>query len=129
MKEALFDARLSPMNIDYVHLHGTGTIDNDLAEARAIHALFGDRSLPPLSSIKGSVGHSLAAAGAMGAVVSALSITHDIVPSNTGFHESDPELRLTPVVQPTEAKLNTVLVNAFGFGGTNATLIIRNFSG
>ena len=124
MKEALSDAHISPADIDYVHLHGTGTIDNDLAEAKAVHALFGDQPLPPLSSIKGSVGHSLAAAGAVGAVVSALGITHGVIPVNTGFHEPDPGLRLTPVVQPTEANLNTVLVNAFGFGGNNAALVI-----
>ncbi|HYA14645.1 MAG TPA: beta-ketoacyl-[acyl-carrier-protein] synthase family protein [Syntrophales bacterium] len=124
MKEALSDACITPADIDYIHLHGTGTIDNDLAEARAVHALFADRLLPPLSSIKGSVGHSLAAAGAMGAAVSSLCITHGIIPANTGFREPDPELRLTPVVQPTEADLNTVLVNAFGFGGNNAALVI-----
>lgn len=124
MKEALSDARISPANIDYIHLHGTGTIDNDLAEARAVHALFEGRPLPPLSSIKGSVGHSLAAAGAIGAVVSTLSITQGIIPANTGFREPDPGLRLTPVKEPLEAKINTVLVNAFGFGGNNAALVI-----
>jgi 3-oxoacyl-(acyl-carrier-protein) synthase len=124
MKEALSDACISPADIDYVHLHGTGTIDNDLAEARALHTLFGNQPLPRLSSIKGSVGHSLAAAGAIGAVVSTLSITQGIIPANTGFHDSDPDLRLTPVREPLEAKINTVLINAFGFGGNNAALII-----
>ncbi len=124
MKEALSDACISPADIDYIHLHGTGTVDNDLAEARAVHALFGDHPLPPLSSIKGSVGHSLAAAGAIGAVVSTLSITHGIIPANTGFHDPDPGLSLMPVREPLEAKINTVLVNAFGFGGNNAVLVI-----
>ena len=124
MKDALADAGISTGDIDYIHLHGTGTIDNDLAEARAVHALFGDQPLPPLSSIKGSVGHSLAAAGAMGAVVSTLSINQGVIPANTGFRESDPGLCLTPVIHPTEAKVNTVLVNAFGFGGNNAALVI-----
>ena len=124
MKEALSDACISPADIDYVHLHGTGTIDNDLAEARAVHALFGNHPLPPLSSIKGSVGHSLAAAGAIGAVISALSITQGIIPANTGFREPDPGLCLIPVSEPLEAKIDTVLVNAFGFGGNNAALVI-----
>ena len=124
MRDALTDAGILTEDIDYIHLHGTGTIDNDLAEARAVNALFGDRPLPPLSSIKGSVGHSLAAAGAIGAVVSTLSITQGVIPANTGFRESDPGLRLTPVINPTEAKVNTVLVNAFGFGGNNAALVI-----
>jgi 3-oxoacyl-(acyl-carrier-protein) synthase len=124
MKEALSDACISPADIDYVHLHGTGTIDNDLAEARAVHALFGDQLLPLLSSIKGSIGHSLAAAGAISAVVSTLSITQGIIPANTGFHDPDHSLSLTPVREPLEAKINTVLVNAFGFGGNNAALVV-----
>ncbi len=129
MKEALSDACISPADIDYIHLHGTGTIDNDLAEARAVHTLFGNQPLPLLSSIKGSVGHSLAAAGAIGAVVSTLSITQGIIPANTGFHDFDPGLRLTPVREPLEAKINTVLVNAFGFGGNNAALVIGRTRG
>lgn len=124
MRTALSDARVSPSEIDYIHLHGTGTVDNDLAEAKAIHALFEDRPVPPLSSIKGSIGHSLAAAGAMGAVVSALSIAHGIIPANTGCHHPDPALNLTPVDTPMAADVNVVLVNSFGFGGNNAVLVL-----
>jgi 3-oxoacyl-[acyl-carrier-protein] synthase-1/3-oxoacyl-[acyl-carrier-protein] synthase II len=124
MREALFDARVSPADIDYIHLHGTGTADNDLAEARAIHALFNDSPVPPLSSIKGAIGHSLAAAGAMGAVVSALSITNGIIPANTGFHEPDPLLNLIPAAEPLKANVTTVLANSFGFGGNNAVLVL-----
>jgi 3-oxoacyl-[acyl-carrier-protein] synthase-1/3-oxoacyl-[acyl-carrier-protein] synthase II len=124
MKEALSDACISPADIDYVHLHGTGTIDNDLAEARAVHALFGNQPLPLLSSIKGSVGHSLAAAGAMGAIAAVLSISEGLIPGNAGFHDPDPELNLTPVNAPTTADVNTALVNSFGFGGNNAVAVI-----
>ena len=124
MQDALSDARISPADIDYIHLHGTGTVDNDLAEARAIHTLFRDRPIPPLSSQKGAIGHSLAAAGAMGAAVSTLSITNSIIPANTGFHDPDPLLNLIPAVKPVEANVNTVLANSFGFGGNNAVLVL-----
>jgi 3-oxoacyl-(acyl-carrier-protein) synthase len=124
MEEALSDACLSPVDIDYMQLHGTGTLDNDLAEAKAIRALFGKRPIPPLSSIKGSLGHSLGAAGAMGAAVSVLSIVHDMIPANTGFHDYDPELKLTPVRVPTTADVKVALVNSFGFGGNNAVLAL-----
>lgn len=124
MENALADARVSPADIDYIHLHGTGTLDNDLAEARAIHALFGDQPIPPLSSIKGSFGHSLAAAGAVGAVVSVLSIVRGIIPANTGFHDPDPGLDLIPIEVPTAADVNVVSANSFGFGGNNAVLVV-----
>jgi 3-oxoacyl-[acyl-carrier-protein] synthase-1/3-oxoacyl-[acyl-carrier-protein] synthase II len=124
MKSALSDARISPVDIDYIHLHGTGTIDNDLAEAKAVNALFGEGVIPPLSSMKGSIGHSLAAAGAIGAVVSALSISHNIIPANTGFYDLDPALNLILTGESTAADVNVVLANSFGFGGNNAVLAL-----
>lgn len=124
MEAALTDSRISPAEIDYIHLHGTGTIDNDLAEARAIHTLFGDRPVPPISSLKGSMGHSLAAAGAIGAVVSALSINHGIIPANSGCHDPDPALNLIPVDTPKRASVNVALANSFGFGGNNAVIVL-----
>ncbi len=126
MKNAIADAHISPADIDYIHLHGTGTIDNDLAEARAIHNLFEKLPIPPLSSIKGSCGHSLAAAGAVGAVVSVLSIAHNIIPANTGFRVPDPALDLIPVDIPKTAEVNVVLANSFGFGGNNAVLVVSH---
>ena len=123
MQAALADAGLEPAAIDYINLHGTGTPDNDLAEARAIQTLFGDRP-PPLSSIKGAMGHTLAAAGAIEAVVAAIAINHGIVPVNVGFGSIDPALNLAPVTVPVRAPLTTVLSNSFGFGGNNAVLAI-----
>ena len=124
MKEALSDAGISQEDVDYIHLHGTGTVDNDRAEASAIRALFEDRPIPPLSSIKGSFGHSLGAAGAIGAVVSALSISQGIFPANTGFRDADPELGLIPIDAPQKADTSVVLANSFGFGGNNAVLVV-----
>ena len=124
MENALSDAGVSTEDIDYIHLHGTGTIDNDIAEAKAIRSLFGKRPLPPMSSIKGSVGHSLAAAGAIGTVASVLSIAHGVIPANAGFNDADPGLNMVPVKAPMEADVKTALVNSFGFGGNNAVLVL-----
>ena len=123
IQAALADAGLDPAAIDYINLHGTGTPDNDLAEARAIHAVFGDHP-PPLSSIKGATGHTLAAAGAIEAVVAAIAIEHGIVPANVGLGSVDPMLNLAPVAAPLRAPITTVLSNSFGFGGNNAAVVI-----
>lgn len=123
MRAALADAGLAPGQIDYVNLHGTGTVDNDLTEARALRSLFGER-LPPLSSIKGATGHSLAAASAIEAVVSALAVNEGFVPANAGLANVDPALQLTPVTAPGRRPVATVLSNSFGFGGNNAALVV-----
>lgn len=123
MQAALADAGLDPAAIDYINLHGTATPDNDLAEAGAIHSLFGD-SPPPLSSIKGAMGHSLAAAGAIEAVVAAIAGDQGIVPANVGFGNIDPALNLVPVTKSLRAPVNTVLSNSIGFGGNNAAVVI-----
>jgi 3-oxoacyl-(acyl-carrier-protein) synthase len=78
IRAALADAGISPSDIDYINLHGTGTIDNDLSEAKALHAVFGSK-MPYLSSTKGAFGHSLAASGAIEAVVAAISIEERII--------------------------------------------------
>ncbi|MFQ6758900.1 MAG: 3-oxoacyl-ACP synthase [Deltaproteobacteria bacterium] len=129
MQAALADAGLHPTDIGYISLHGTGTPENDLAEAKAVNTLFG--APPPLSSIKGATGHSLAASGAIEAVVSALAVAKDFLPANTGCQNPDPALGLTPLLQPTKQPTNAVLSNSFGFGGNNGCLVIAkpdNFS-
>ncbi len=123
MRTALADAGLMPADIDYINLHGTGTIDNDLAEARAIHTLF-DAQRPPLSSIKGATGHPLAAAGAIEAAVAAICIEQGMVPANTGYRTFDPQVDLEPLTSPQQLPVATVMSNSFGFGGNNAALII-----
>jgi 3-oxoacyl-[acyl-carrier-protein] synthase-1/3-oxoacyl-[acyl-carrier-protein] synthase II len=123
MQAAIQDAGISVSDVDYVNLHGTGTRDNDLSEAKAIHALF-PREKPLLSSVKGAFGHSLAAAGAIEAVVAAISVSSHLVPGNVGMRLPDPELKLEPVAQVRNAPIGTVLSNSFGFGGNNAAVII-----
>ena len=123
MQAALNDAGLTPADIDYINLHGTGTRDNDMAEARALTTLFGNE-MPLLSSIKGASGHSLAAAGAIEAVMSAISISEGVIPANTGCRTADPALNLKPILAPVRKPVDVVLSNSFGFGGNNASLIL-----
>jgi 3-oxoacyl-[acyl-carrier-protein] synthase-1/3-oxoacyl-[acyl-carrier-protein] synthase II len=123
IEAAIRDARISSSDIDYINLHGTGTPDNDLSEAKAISALF-PRQKPLLSSVKGAFGHTLAASGAIEAVVSAISVSSRLVPANTGCRFPDPDLKLAPVMQPSEVSTDCVLSNSFGFGGNNAAVII-----
>ena len=123
MQDAIQDAGISIADIDYINLHGTGTLDNDLSEAMAINTLFPQKK-PLMSSVKGAFGHSLAAAGAIEAVISAISISDSLVPANTGCSFPDPDLKLDPLMQPSNRRINTVLSNSFGFGGNNAAVVI-----
>ncbi|MFQ5484103.1 MAG: beta-ketoacyl synthase N-terminal-like domain-containing protein [Desulfobacterales bacterium] len=123
MQAAVDDAGISISAIDYINLHGTGTHDNDLAEADAINRLFPGQK-PLLSSIKGAFGHSLAASGAIEAVASAITVSDHLVPANTGCRFPDPDLKLEPVMLPMNAPVDCVLSNSFGFGGNNASVII-----
>jgi 3-oxoacyl-(acyl-carrier-protein) synthase len=124
MRQALSSAGVQASDVEYVNLHGTGTPDNDLAEARAVQVLFGQSTLPPVSSLKGSLGHTLGAAGAVNAAVSVLCISHGIIPANTGCREPDPALHVIPVAAPLRRPVAAVLSNAFGFGGNNASIVL-----
>ncbi|MCG6881478.1 MAG: beta-ketoacyl-[acyl-carrier-protein] synthase family protein [Deltaproteobacteria bacterium] len=123
MNYALGDAGVNPSEVDYVNLHGTGTIDNDLAEAKAFNRLF-DKEKPLVSSVKGAFGHSLSAAGAIEAVISAKCIETGVAPANVGCVTPDPQLNMNPLGKPEYAPMKTVLSNAFGFGGSNASLVM-----
>jgi len=123
MKQALFASGLSPQDINYINLHGTGTQENDLAEGKAILSLFGD-SIPPLSSLKGAWGHALAASGTMGAAVVALAIQDGFIPPNTGMETVDPDIKLTPETAFTRKNISYAMINALGFGGNNAVMVM-----
>jgi len=123
MRAAIEDAGISAADIDYINLHGTGTLDNDISEARAVNTLF-NRQKPLLSSVKGACGHSLAAAGAIEAVISAISISSGVVPATVGCRHPDPDLKLDPIIQPSRKPIETVLSNSFGFGGNNAAVVL-----
>jgi len=122
MRSALRKAGLPPAAIGYVNAHGTGTRDNDLAEARALKTLFGDQ-VPPFSSTKRIFGHALAASGALEAIVCLEALRRQQLPPNPGFAEMDPDIGLSPVPTLQPAALTHVMSNSFGFGGNNAALI------
>ena len=113
MRQALSEAGLKASQIEYINLHGTGTPDNDLAEARAVQALFGQSALPPVSSLKGALGHTLGAAGAINAAVSVLCISLGIIPANTGCREPDPALHIMPVAAPLRRPVRAVGLQCF----------------
>ena len=112
MRAALKRAGLDAAQIDYVNAHGTGTRDNDLAESKAIKSLFGER-VPPFSSSKRFFGHSLAASGAIEAVVCVEALRRQLLPPNPGFSQIDPAIGLEPVRELTPARLTHVMSNSF----------------
>jgi len=126
MEGALHSAGIPPEEIDYINAHGTATPFNDAAEGKAIAELF---SRVPVSSTKGMMGHSLGAAGAIEAVISLLALQHQLLPPNINFRNGDAELDLNIVANTTQAgRVQTVLSNSFGFGGTNASIILRSLA-
>jgi 3-oxoacyl-[acyl-carrier-protein] synthase II len=124
MEGALRSAAISAREIDYINAHGTATPFNDASEGKAIADLFDG---VPVSSTKGMMGHSLGAAGAIEAVVSLLALQHQLLPPNINFRQGDADLDLNIVANNAQAsRVRTVLSNSFGFGGTNASVIMRS---
>ena len=124
MEEALKSAGCSPRQVKYINAHGTATIFNDAAEGKAIQELFGNKV--PVSSTKSMIGHSLGAAGAIEAAVCLLALQGQFLPPNINFRSGDTDLDLNIVAnQSRDAKIDIVLSNSFGFGGTNASLLIQ----
>jgi 3-oxoacyl-[acyl-carrier-protein] synthase-1 len=121
MEAALASAALAADDIDYINLHGTGTPSNDRAESQAVTAIFG--ATTPCSSTKGATGHTLGAAGALEAVISALAITHGVMPGGVHTTMIDPTLTAHYIKDNRAGRVNRVLTNSFGFGGTNCSLI------
>ncbi len=123
MERALQSARILPEEVDYVNAHGTATIFNDAAEGRAIGALFNG---VPVSSTKSMMGHSLGAAGAVEAIVCLLALKDQFLPPNINFGTLDDHLDLNIVAnQSRPTVVRTALSNSFGFGGTNACILMR----
>jgi 3-oxoacyl-[acyl-carrier-protein] synthase II len=126
MKAACAAAQVNPQDIDYVNAHGTGTPQNDAAEAIAIQGWAGERAgTLPVSSTKAGIGHLLGAAGAVEAVACLMALRGQWLPPQTTLETQDAVCRFRLVREPAEARLETVLSNSFGFGGANATLIFR----
>jgi 3-oxoacyl-[acyl-carrier-protein] synthase-1 len=121
MLAALRTAELEPGDIDYINLHGTGTPSNDRSESRAVTNVFGPTT--PCSSTKGATGHTLGAAGALEAVISALAIQNGLMPGGVPATEIDPTLTAHYIRNNRRTTVARVLSNSFGFGGTNCSLI------
>src|ERR1700731_1333317 len=129
MTAALPDARLEDDAVNYANTHGTGTTINDVVETEALHRVFGDHA-PRLavSSSKAVLGHSLGAAGALEALVTALAIDHALAPPTANFLEADPACDLDYL--PNEARelgIEAAISNSFAFGGFNAVIAPRCF--
>ena len=131
MKQALADAKMAPGAIGYINAHGTSTEFNDKNETAAIKAVFGDHAKKlAVSSTKSMTGHMLGAAGAVEAGICALALQRGILPPTINYETPDPECDLDYVPNTArEAKVDAVLSNSFGFGGTNAALILTRYKG
>jgi 3-oxoacyl-[acyl-carrier-protein] synthase-1 len=111
--------------IDYINTHGTATPVGDIVELQALREVFGD-AMPPLSSTKALTGHSLGAASVHEAIYSLLMLNEGFVAGSANIDELDPRAEGFPILRASrEAKLNTVMSNSFGFGGTNGTLVFK----
>ncbi|MBS1143853.1 MAG: Beta-ketoacyl synthase [Proteobacteria bacterium] len=122
MEAALRSAGLGVGDIDYINLHGTSTPANDAAEGKAVSALFGNTV--PCSSTKGATGHTLGAAGAVEAIICALTLTDGFLPGSPGTENVDPAIPLDYLLTTRDGKVSRALTNSFGFGGSNCSLIL-----
>lgn len=129
MTLALESAGIQPEEVDYINAHGTSTPAGDTAETKAIKKVFGDHAYRlAVSSIKSMTGHLLGAAGGIEAVATVLTLHHGVIPPTINYDEPDPECDLDYV--PNKARKVEVRVafsNSFGFGGTNATLVFKQY--
>lgn len=122
IRMALADAGVGTDEVDHVNAHGTSTPLNDLNEAKVVRRIFGER--PVVTSVKGSVGHSLGGAGAIEAVCTVLSVEQGLVPATANLVNQDPQIELDIVTgAPRRMPVNVAINNSFGFGGANAVVV------
>jgi len=127
MRMALLDASMSPSEVGYLNAHGTGTKANDSSESAAIHMVFGSRALSlPISSSKAAVGHMVGASGAFGMAMCIGALLRQQVPPTANWTARDPDCDLdyVPDTWRSSSGINAAMCNAFGFGGTSASLIV-----
>src|SRR5437660_2508000 len=123
MERALESAHIFAADVAYLNAHGTATVFNDAAEGKAISALFNG---VPVSSTKSMMGHSLGAAGAIEAIVCLLELQHQLLPANINFTTPDEDLDLNIIANEAQpSAVSIALSNSFGFGGTNASILMR----
>lgn len=131
MEAALMNSGIGKAEVGYINAHGTSTELNDRYETMAIKKVFGDRAPGiPVSSTKSMLGHTIGAAGAIEAIITALSLRDGILPPTINYNRPDPDLDLDYVPNAArKADINVALSNSFGFGGHNATLVFRKYTG
>ena len=129
MQMALDDAGVAPEEVDYINAHGTSTDLNDSFETKAIKTVFGEYSYKlAVSSTKSMTGHLLGGAGGVESVIAVLTIKHGIIPPTINYENQDPECDLDYVPNVARVRpVRTALSNSFGFGGTNAALLFRQY--
>ena len=133
IKNALADAEINPEDVDYINIHGTSTPVGDISEVKAIIEVFGEHAKKlNISSTKSMTGHLLGAAGAMEALVCVKTVQEDIVPPTINHEEGDEDPEIDYSLNYTFNKaqkrvVNVALSNTFGFGGHNASLIVKKF--
>lgn len=125
---ALNDAGLTTKDIDYIKAHGSGAMLDDRIETKVIKDVFGEDAYKiPVSSLKSMIGHTQGACGAIESVASVLALLHNIIPPTINHETADPECDLDYVLnQKRKSRLDTILMNTFGFGGKNVAIIIKN---
>jgi 3-oxoacyl-[acyl-carrier-protein] synthase II len=129
MTAACAVAGVTPEQVDYVNAHGTATPQNDATETAALNRWAGARAATlPVSSTKASIGHLLGAAGAVEAVVCLMTLREQWLPPEVALVAPDPACAFPIIRQPTEARVDVALSNSFGFGGANATLLLRRWA-
>ena len=126
MRAALARANVAAGDVDYINLHGTGTIANDNAECRAVCEVFGLST--PCSSTKGWTGHTLGAAGIVEAAVSLMAIEHGFMPRSLNTRSKDPAIEAHILLENRISRVERVLTNSFGFGGSNCSLLFGRLS-
>jgi len=128
MRQALDDAGATPADVEYLNAHGTSTPMNDRSESAAVHAVFGaDVSRLSVSSTKSTMGHLIAAAGAVEVAACALAIANGEMPINANYAERDPECDLNLVLgTPRRQRIRVAMSNSFGFGGSNSCVVLRH---
>lgn len=129
MVKAVKDAGIAPEQVDYINAHGTSTPVGDRSETTAVKKAFGDHAYKlAVSSTKSMTGHLLGAAGGVEALICALALKHSTIPPTINLENQDPECDLDYVPNvPRETNLNIVMSNSFGFGGHNATVVLKKF--
>ncbi len=129
MKQALADAKIAPEEVEYINAHGTSTHHNDLFETRAIKQAFGEHAYElKINSTKSMIGHLLGAAGAVEVIACILQMQHDYIHATVGLQESEEELDLNYMKNNgKDQKFKYALTNSLGFGGHNASLILKKF--